>query len=384
MKIRCGFVSNSSSSSFILAYDKNKITHDPKEVLDFIKENPSESVVIRGLDLNEGEDIFELTEEQKELIRKFPNQFIEACDITVEKTDWDNVDFDKDYFPLIKVPKITAYLGSTILTPNQWEFNDSEIDMSDWKDPLIDSSVSEVLAENKSLEDPLKDASVSEILAASEEIRKKSNDYWNEYYRRAEIERNKEIEKVKKDFAEKLKKDINDDNADIASEEVSVAYDACDEDSYEFKERYLSREYYDDYFDIRRKYSNPCEEDSDSIFGLFYNECIDNKNDIISAIEEGKHIYLARYNEVFEYDSPYMTLELFEVGEEEKEWIVKNKKKFIKDAFTVKAFTDVVLLTKNGEVNITSVPKKVFMGRGMATIIKASQDLIDFKKTFKN
>ena len=365
MKIRCGFVSNSSSSSFILAYDKNKITHDPKEVLDFIKENPSESVVIRGLDLNEGEDIFELTEEQKELIRKFPNQFIETCDTTVEKTDWDNVDFDKDYFPLIKVPKITAYLGSTVLTPNQWEFNDSEIDMSDWKDPL-------------------KDASVSEILAASEEIRKKSNDYWNEYYRRAEIERNKEIEKVKKDFAEKLKKDINDDNADIASEEVSVAYDACDEDSYEFKERYLSREYYDDYFDIRRKYSNPCEEDSDSIFGLFYNECIDNKNDIISAIEEGKHIYLARYNEVFEYDSPYMTLELFEVGEEEKEWIVKNKKKFIKDAFTVKAFTDVVLLTKNGEVNITSVPKKVFMGRGMATIIKASQDLIDFKKTFKN
>ena len=79
-----------------------------------------------------------------------------------------------------------------------------------------------------------------------------------------------------------------------------------------------------------------------------------------------------------------MTLELFEVGEEEKEWIVKNKKKFIKDAFTVKAFTDVVLLTKNGDVNITSVPKKVFMGRGMATTIEASQDLIDFKKTFKN
>ena len=50
----------------------------------------------------------------------------------------------------------------------------------------------------------------------------------------------------------------------------------------------------------------------------------------------------------------------------------------------LKAFTDVVLLTKNGDVNITSVPKKVFMGRGMATIIKASQDLIDFKKTFKN
>ena len=40
MKIRNGFVSNSSSSSFVLAYDKTGIMTDPKDIVAFIDNNP--------------------------------------------------------------------------------------------------------------------------------------------------------------------------------------------------------------------------------------------------------------------------------------------------------------------------------------------------------
>ena len=69
MKIRAGFVSNSSSSSFIITVkNKTQVLQDTYEIIAFLKANPEKDLMIIGSNLSEGLDVFVPDEAMKEFI----------------------------------------------------------------------------------------------------------------------------------------------------------------------------------------------------------------------------------------------------------------------------------------------------------------------------
>lgn len=109
--IRQGFVSNSSSSSFILVYEEDKKLTGGKEIVEFIQENPNENIILKGQELSEGDDIFELTSSHKVEILKYPERFTANVQ---EIYNWE----EKKYTPA------TAYYGKSaglFQVPFSWD-----------------------------------------------------------------------------------------------------------------------------------------------------------------------------------------------------------------------------------------------------------------------
>ena len=78
--IRSGFVSNSSSSSFILkAKDSSYIMKTPKEIVDNL--DKYHRIIVVGRDMGDGDDIFELEPEIIETIKKYTQRFIDNAPI---------------------------------------------------------------------------------------------------------------------------------------------------------------------------------------------------------------------------------------------------------------------------------------------------------------
>lgn len=75
MKLRTGFVSNSSSCSYIIAYNDEGYLKNAEEILEFIKNNKRADLYILGKELSEGNDFFFLDKKLKELILRFPERW---------------------------------------------------------------------------------------------------------------------------------------------------------------------------------------------------------------------------------------------------------------------------------------------------------------------
>lgn len=82
MKIRKGFVSNSSSSSFILESDG--VTMGREATVEWLKnpDNRNKRLLIIGEDMCEGDDIFYLTKEQRDIILNHEERFLKG------KSNW--------------------------------------------------------------------------------------------------------------------------------------------------------------------------------------------------------------------------------------------------------------------------------------------------------
>ena len=64
MQIRSGFVSNSSSSSFIITYDPKNILKDTYELIDYISNHDvTVPILVIGKEFSSGNDLFYLTPE---------------------------------------------------------------------------------------------------------------------------------------------------------------------------------------------------------------------------------------------------------------------------------------------------------------------------------
>ena len=74
MKIRNGFVSNSSSSSFILGSDSAPLNRI--QTVEFLKTNPSARILVVGASMNEGDDIFFLDGKQINFILNHEERFL--------------------------------------------------------------------------------------------------------------------------------------------------------------------------------------------------------------------------------------------------------------------------------------------------------------------
>lgn len=75
MKIRLGFVSNSSSCSDLLCYDDCNLLKNAKAILQFLKKDMNSEVLLIGKEFGEGRDILWLSHDEKRLILKFPDHW---------------------------------------------------------------------------------------------------------------------------------------------------------------------------------------------------------------------------------------------------------------------------------------------------------------------
>lgn len=77
MMIRSGFVSNSSSSSFILKASKDGIIKTKEALIEHLKLHPEDRIIYIGRDLNEGWDVFELSTSMIRMILDHEERFLE-------------------------------------------------------------------------------------------------------------------------------------------------------------------------------------------------------------------------------------------------------------------------------------------------------------------
>lgn len=113
MKIRDGFVSNSSSSSYLVFYKEESFLPSAKAILNQIEKDPKSEIILFGKELGEGNDWGLLTHKQKKLILKFPeiwkrNEGIFG--ILQEDCDWIDTTYRDDISDVKIDPSLTNSL----------------------------------------------------------------------------------------------------------------------------------------------------------------------------------------------------------------------------------------------------------------------------------
>lgn len=364
MKIRNGFVSNSSSSSFILVYDKTKVTTNPEDIVDILKREPNCDMLIKGWELANGDDIFELDEEQKSLIRKFSDRFIKLNEGEVERDHYEeNPETGEWEFVKHKSPAIEAYMDYLIWeSPNQWR--EPEVDMSDIENP------------NLSLDEIVNHADDPEV------IRKKelSENYYKIRGQRQQEARKAEKEKLVAEMTNNLlKRGVSAEN--VAYEEVDKDNNTSEENNIDFAERYLTQEYFEDTnYDSLSARRHNCEH-----YAIVYDKVLTDKREILKACENtSMNNYLCWTNTVYNYliDNDVLNIELYEIDTPELR-LMKNEN-FVNSTRECRLYMNARVVKNTSEIKSEDVNKKIDMGYGQLTIIESGEDLPDFKKLMRN
>ena len=375
MKCRNGFVSNSSSSSFVLSYAKNSVLTDPKKILEYLKESNG-PIIFKGWDLGEGDDIFELDEDQKSLIRKFPKEFISANSGTTSRNIYE---YDEKTEDLIdkgqeEIPKLTAYIGDVYFRDvcAFVEYYSPDIDMSDI--PNEELTMDEILDKNPS----------RELLE-----KRKISDNWyrikNEREKQARIQKRAEL--IAEGREAFLKKHPDSNPEDIISEMVLVSNRSCDSDGCydleEFADRYLSEEFFEniDCFSFRK-----CDKQKIKSFALIYRRVLEDKTEILEYLRVHNNLnpsYMCWSNEIYNTVREAEDIDFFEIGKEEREILLNNSESFLKTSKKIELFVDSDIIIDTGIISLpTSSKFNVVTGYGKIAKIEKGTDLIDFKRNF--
>lgn len=208
MKFRNGFVSNSSSSSYILAYDDRNVMTDPKDIADYISNNLREDILFWGPG-GEGDDIFELGMDQKNFLLKRTKRFIQFCKGTFKDDVCVEDDSKKGYhWEKVDRPYVKAISNPYRFFESRLDYDTESPDMSDVPEP-------------------------------------KDGESWEPYYEiRAERER-KLWDKKKKECIDKVRESLIPEGVDtehLKIETVLVDNNSCDPDNWsesEFAPRYF-------------------------------------------------------------------------------------------------------------------------------------------------
>lgn len=346
MKIRNGFVSNSSSSSFILVYDKSGVIDNLNEIVDYVKANPNTYPIFFGDELNEGNDTFILTPEQEALIRKFPDRFITQN----------------------KNKNIALYTNDAKMIKDYTEYGNEEPDMSDVEHPALTNDELSIYLSNIHQDKTL---IPKEIL---EKLDKLDN------YEKIHVKRIDELVKKKnkeniRDIKEKIIKETNCSKENLESKEFYLDNGAVEE-TIDFAERYLTEEWYttdSDYIlESRCGYNRP--------YLLEYDELITDKEQILeylSKTEDLSSSLIFWSNSVFNFVEHYeegFTVGFYRIGKIELE--ILNQ--FLKDS------TKEVYLATNANIIMNDSGKlsksfKYKLGYGNPIIVDAGSDIANFK-----
>lgn len=227
MKLRNGFVSNSSSSSFVIAYDKTGILTNPKDIVDYVSNHLRSSIFFKS-DLCEGYDVFSLDMKQKNYLLKHQKRFIKYNQEPIMVTDWEAESKPGEPLPEIEVPAVEAYTKVYRLQRYPYEYSTPDVDMSDVDiEPLTDMELMKSLDSN-----------------APEDLKKK-REKANNWYRIREEREREAIRKQKDSFLTEvrevlLKENVSPEN--LVVEYIDIDNNTCDSDGFcdsEFAPRYF-------------------------------------------------------------------------------------------------------------------------------------------------
>ncbi len=340
MRTRNGFVSNSSSSSFLLTYDSRKILETPEDILEILRKSPDSRVIIRGTELSDGEDCFELDSEQKSLIRRFPQEFIRTNSGTEFRSRYvfekDGTCREESY----ELSKIRGYLDADL----------QNIDREMW-DSWTDSR-------DESGED-------------------------SESYRKKVVDR---ISCRVKDSMKALGEIGPEDEKNIVSEEIYVDYDNSNGDMSspsEFAERYLTYEDPEEYASIFHtgKFSRMKEHP----YAILYSDFTQDRKKIVEEIEAlssrgytGDTLAIARYNKVFSDTLDISSLDLYTIGEDEGRMILDDRDSILEGQYEYLLLRNPVVV----ERSLDSTPQgmRMSVGYGRLYMSGAGENIPDFCK----
>jgi len=232
VKIRNGFVSNSSSTSFILAYDKKSVMTDPRDIVDFIDNNLRNEIYFRT-EMCDGEDLFALDTHQKNYLLKHKKRFIKYNDGTELVTDYTGDPDENGNYPKKEVPHVTAITRVFDLFQDPWDFVRPEVDMSDI--PEVEITNEEI---NRYYSDKENNPDIKKKI---DESMKRDN---IRYQREHELRDQKRQEAMDKVTKQVLYNNVIDPE-DLVVEQVWIDNDSCDPDGtgdYQFPERYFGLE----------------------------------------------------------------------------------------------------------------------------------------------
>lgn len=385
MKIRSGFVSNSSSSSFILTYDKTKVLDSASKIVEYLKNTKDNSkLYFRGRELNEGEDIFELEDEDARLIRLFSEQFEDINEGTETRRDY----ISTGEYNTVEVPKVRLYTEAVLSTDPagleyyNYDVHYNDIDMSDVEHlnhdiPLI------TLVNGPTDEDRQKNPRIDEDIKEYREYDKILSERVAEY-------RKQRVESVKNEDTSYLVKNGSDVN-NIVSERVDIANAAlgdCSSAWESFEERYLEdpcvdpEDYNPDYYKAAHKYILKGDNHKlNKSYIIVYDELLEDKDKIMDYLKDNldKDNYLVWTNPALNVKKEEVETILYNVGEEEYKALEKLNFKNCKKK--VYLYTNAVILYNiEGTISKTG---SYMLGEGKVACVPKGGDLKDFKKCMK-
>lgn len=349
MKIRKGFVSNSSSSSFILVYDKTKVVDNASAIVDYIKENPNTEPVFYGNEIGEGDDVYFLPSNYESLIRKFPKEFIETC----------------------KNLHLQLYCQANLLRDEEdahWG-DDSVIDMSDVENPYIS---------REEMNDYFKDRDHINI-----ELQNKF-DKCNRYAQIKEERLRKYSDKKNAENIENATENLverGSERGNITHKEIYIDHFTTENYDEDFISMYFTDDESDSYdylISTRMEMAQP--------YALFYKDILSDKQEILNYLEE--HVKTRNYifwsnpmlNFAHTQSNPEdgVDIDFYEVGEKELS-ILKDK--LINSNRLVYLVTDATIaLNSEGSLNKGC---KYLIGYGRPAVIEAGSNIVDFEENFR-
>ena len=350
MKIRSGFVSNSSSSSFILTYQKSRVISDPEEMVKFVQEHPNSHSIFKGRSLSDGEDYFELDWDMEALIRKFPKQFIESCNKYAGSENY------------------KLYTNADISRDPTYDCNIS-VDMSDLGfTDLTESEMAEYLASYNG----------KELRPEIKEKVSKRDEYYKIQEERREAKEKEELAKAEEE-SKKWYIEHGVPAEDLEAEQIWIDYSSLytEGDASDFAAEYVAN-------DTETAYNNFISNDTEpKAYVLFYDELIEDRAEIMKVLEERCETsdnYLFFNNPILnsvDDDDDGVSVDYFNIGPKELEVLKEN---FDNNSSKVYLATNSTVVAQDGG----NVPKstKFIVGYGRVAVIGKGEDLTDFKELF--
>lgn len=391
MKVRNGFVSNSSSSSFILCYNKNEVLEGPEAIISYIQENPNKRLVFFGQEINEGDDIFEMDDDIKSLIRRFPDLFIENTKNGVPFWNYSEGSSRGCY----KYRPVRAYPNADLTYAEDlydWNPSAEVLGITPEEELLGNPSI---LDENnrfvyadwfkKVIAEKIDTQNFNSEKEREQAINELHGEYVSNYY--SNIRGPRELEYYRKKTTQKAK-EIMDKVGYDSYEKVDIDCRSGDRVySEDFVERYLSDEDYEDY----ETFANRVSRHKERPYLLCYDDVLTDIKDIYERIKtlsgkvSSEYYLFTRYNKALKnITKTENDFEFYRLGDKEIKYLLDHEKDILKLKKKYILFTNSSVILPGEEKSIPEMRNHRNLNYGHIYVVNTETNFPDFKRLFKD